>query len=63
MRVSVDRDRCAGHGQCFSFAPEVYDLDDDGFSVVLELEPEGAVADQAVQGAQACPEHAITIEK
>lgn len=30
MRISIDRDRCEGHGLCEEKAPEVFSLDDDG---------------------------------
>ncbi len=39
MKVAIDRNRCAGHGRCYVFAPEVFDSDDDGYGVVLVPEP------------------------
>jgi ferredoxin len=58
MRVQIDQAACAGHGQCAAAAPDVYELDDDGFVL-----PVTAVAhdEHAVDGADACPERAITI--
>ncbi|MDT0328541.1 ferredoxin [Nocardiopsis lambiniae] len=29
MRISVDYDRCEGHGLCAERAPDVFSLDDD----------------------------------
>jgi ferredoxin len=37
MRVRIDRSLCSGHGRCFDLAPEVFDYDEEGFSV-LKLE-------------------------
>ncbi|WP_234341151.1 ferredoxin [Streptomyces sp. NRRL S-1813] len=35
LRLSVDRDRCAGAGMCALTAPEVFDQDDEEGLVVL----------------------------
>jgi ferredoxin len=57
--VFVDKDLCQGHARCNLICPEVFDLDEAGFAVVLSqqvpAEHEGAVED-AVQN---CPEQAI----
>jgi ferredoxin len=62
MRVRIDRSLCSGHGRCFSLAPEVFDYDEDGFSVLKletitpDLEP------AARRGATGCPERAIAVD-
>ncbi len=33
MRVTVDEDRCAGHGMCLTLCPEVFEMSDDGWAV------------------------------
>jgi ferredoxin len=30
VRVTVDEDRCRGHGMCLTFCPEVFEMTDDG---------------------------------
>ncbi|PJE21256.1 MAG: cytochrome [Mycobacterium sp.] len=60
-RVSVDADRCVGHGRCYSLAPQIYDSDDVGHSVVLVADVSGELEQQALVGAQNCPEEAITL--
>ncbi len=64
MRVSIDRERCQGHGRCYSLAPALFDEDDEGQGVVLGS---GAVAEAQVPAASLaeanCPESAIVIEK
>jgi ferredoxin len=37
MRVSVDSERCTGHARCNASAPEIYDLDDNGYAVTQSL--------------------------
>ena len=62
MRIRIDRSLCAGHGRCFSLAPEVFDYDEEGFSVIkLEtITPDLEAA--ARRGAGGCPERAIVVD-
>ena len=61
MRVAVDPDVCGGFGTCVTKAPQVFELSDDGYAVVLLPDvPEELEA--AVQEAEVlCPTRAITI--
>ncbi len=59
--VTVDRARCAGHGVCLIHAPAIFDLDDDGFSVVLDPIPRDVTA--ARRAEENCPEQAIHLEE
>lgn len=59
MRVTVDEDRCAGHGMCLTLCPEVFDMTDDGWAVAEpEDVPEGSEA-AAREAIENCPERAI----
>lgn len=64
MRVSIDAERCQGHGRCFLIAPNLFTFDDLGSGVVLE---EGALSEETLEVARLaqlnCPEHAISIEE
>ncbi|OBK23230.1 ferredoxin [Mycobacterium asiaticum] len=60
-RVSIDADRCVGHGRCYSLAPDIFDADEVGHSVLRVEEVSGELEQHAVAGAQNCPEEAITI--
>ena len=59
--VSVDVDRCTGHGRCYSLAPDVFDADEVGHAVVLIGEVSGEREAQAKTGEKNCPEQAITL--
>ncbi|TDC97972.1 ferredoxin [Actinomadura sp. 7K507] len=60
MRVAIDEDRCRGHGICCALCPEVFDLNDDGYSFVRTPEvPAGSEGDVRTAIAQ-CPERAIS---
>jgi ferredoxin len=60
-RVSVDADRCVGHGRCYTLAPDVFDADDVGHSIVRVEQVSGELEKQAVIGEQNCPEQAISL--
>lgn len=63
MRVVVDGDRCTGHGRCYVMAPDVYEADDDGYSVAGTHEVPAGLEDRARTGAANCPESAIQVEE
>lgn len=63
MRYLVDAALCSGHGACAAEGPSVYTLDDAGFNAVVatEVEVPAGLEDQAMAGAEACPDQAIRI--
>ena len=61
MKVIIDKPRCAGHARCASVAPDLFELDEDGYIASEGFDvPEGQEA-IAGRGARACPERIITI--
>ncbi|HWF54209.1 MAG TPA: ferredoxin [Solirubrobacteraceae bacterium] len=64
MRVIVDVDVCAAHGDCVVAAPEIFDLgDDDDVVTVINPEPDEALRASAEQAVSDCPVSAIRIEE
>ena len=62
MKVTIDRSMCTGHARCAALAPDVYELDDDGYNAMDgELEVSSGLEKQARDGADGCPERALTI--
>jgi ferredoxin len=59
--VSVDPDRCTGHGRCYTLASDIFDSDEVGHSIVLIEEVSGELEEHAVTGEKNCPEEAITL--
>jgi ferredoxin len=57
MRVEVDPNICEGHGQCNAVAPEIYDLDEDGYCLIRNPD----VPPELEAAATACPVQAISI--
>ena len=62
-RVSVDADRCTGHGRCYTLAPDVFDADEVGHCIVLVGDVSGELEAHAAEGEQNCPEQAITLSR
>ena len=60
MKITVDRERCMGSGNCAFHAPATFDLDDDMKAVVIDSAGD---SDEAVRNAaEGCPTYAITVE-
>ena len=61
LEIQIDRDACMGSGNCSFWAPNVFDLDDEGYAVVID--PSGDPDDKIVLAAQGCPTQAIIVVK
>ncbi|BBZ24284.1 ferredoxin [Mycolicibacter hiberniae] len=62
MKVTVNPDRCVGHGICESLAPDVFAVGDDGLAHAADDIPpgrHGAVAEAVA----ACPSQALNISE
>ncbi|MEV4238187.1 MULTISPECIES: ferredoxin [unclassified Nocardia] len=59
MKVSVDSDRCRGHGVCTGLCPQVFAINDDGYAQVQMSDVPEEFSAAVESAAQACPEQAI----
>lgn len=63
MRIVLDSDKCQGHGRCYMLAPELFDADDEGYSVLkVEGDAPADLEGKARLAVDNCPEYALTIE-
>ncbi|WP_216898432.1 ferredoxin [Nocardia alni] len=62
MRITIDTAKCSGHARCWATAPEVFDLDDNGYALPVSQEVPADREAAARAGERACPERAITVE-
>jgi len=60
MKIEVDRELCIGCGTCVSIAPETFELDSEGKSVVKI--PQGNDEETIMDAAKSCPTGAIIIK-
>ena len=60
MRVSVDDQRCRGHGVCTTLCPDVFSLTDDGYAVAIASDVPTGLEAATQEAIQCCPEQAIS---
>lgn len=61
MRVTVDQDRCEGHGLCTQSAPMIFSFDDEGdlVSEFVDTDVPEDLADAAREAIDVCPVAAL----
>jgi ferredoxin len=60
VNVTIDADRCAGHGVCSALCPTVFALTDDGYSEVLLPAVPADLEEAVLSAVRQCPEKAIS---
>jgi ferredoxin len=60
MSLAIDSAKCQGHGRCVLINPDLFDVDDDGYGLVLVAEPGPDVQDDVQRAIESCPELAIS---
>ena len=63
MRVVADMDKCAGYASCVVAAPTIFDIDDQGYVVVLIEEPTASDREAAEEAVRVCPADALRIDE
>jgi ferredoxin len=61
MKVHVNANVCAGFGVCTGLCPEVFELHDDGYAIVLVSEVPPGFEDSVRQAVNQCPASAISL--
>lgn len=61
MKVRVDKTVCSGHARCNAVGPDIYQLDDNGYCAIEEMDVPVELESQARAGEANCPERAISI--
>ncbi len=59
FEIRIDVERCMGSGNCMFWAPETFDLADEGHAVVLD--PAASDEERLRIAAQGCPVGAISL--
>ncbi|MGI9642124.1 MAG: ferredoxin [Acidimicrobiia bacterium] len=63
MKIRYDRSLCQGHNRCYMLAPELFDVDDDGYAVLkVTGDVPAELEDKAQPCADNCPEYAIELD-
>jgi ferredoxin len=62
VKITVDWDLCASHGQCEFAAPQVFSINDDGDLDVLAASPPESERANVEQAVRRCPSNALSLE-
>lgn len=63
MKVRLEQPKCVGHAQCYAVDPELFPIDESGYSTLEEHEVRPEDAQLTRDGVAACPEMALTLEE
>lgn len=61
MRLTVDREMCAGLGECEAIAPSIFEVQDDAIAKVLVDEVGPEELETARRAVMSCPTGALTL--
>lgn len=66
MQITYNRSACQGHNRCYMLAPEIFDVDDNGYAILrlgdgTTSDIPAELRDKASLTANNCPEFAIEV--
>jgi ferredoxin len=59
VKIEADRERCIGAGMCVMSAEDVFDQDDEGVVVLLDVEVPAGREDAVARAVASCPSGAL----
>lgn len=62
MKVEVNRDSCIGCGACAAICSDVFEIDDEGLSVVVTEDVSDVQKQEVQDAADSCPTGAIEVK-
>ncbi|MCX2962953.1 ferredoxin [Gordonia sp. NPDC062954] len=62
MRIKADFDLCESNAVCVGMAPDVFDLDDNDYLVILKEEVTPEREEEMRQVVASCPKSALSLE-
>ena len=63
MKVRLERSKCAGHAQCYAVDPDLFPIDDEGYSILEDRDVAPGDEQLIRDGVASCPELALIIEE
>jgi ferredoxin len=64
LTLITDRARCTGHARCHALAPELFELDDRGYTALPAMVVVAAGDEAAARtGAESCPERVFALRR
>ncbi len=62
MKVKVNEDACIGCGACMAICEDVFEMNDEGLSVVIQNPVDESVEEEVKDAIESCPTGAIEEE-
>jgi ferredoxin len=62
MKVRLEQSKCVGHAQCYAVDPELFPIDESGYSILEAHEVRAEDEQLTRDGVAACPEIALILE-
>jgi ferredoxin len=64
MKIKIDKEKCYKSGECYYNHPELFQMGDDGFPVLVKAEvTEADMVKHAMEASEVCPAGAILLEE
>jgi len=63
VRVRLEKPKCVGHAQCYAVDPDLFPIDDSGYSILEEHEVGPEDEQLTRDGVASCPEMALTLDE
>lgn len=63
MRIKVEADKCQGNARCWTWAPKLFPLNDEGYVDAGDIEVPESERENARRAVRSCPERALTLEE
>jgi ferredoxin len=63
VRVRLEKSKCVGHAQCYAVDPDLFPIDESGYSILEEREVRPEDAEVTRDGVASCPEMALVIDE
>jgi ferredoxin len=62
VKVRLEQSRCVGHAQCYAVDPNLFPIDESGYSILEEHEVRPEDEQLTRDGVASCPEMALILE-
>ncbi|CQD14088.1 ferredoxin [Mycobacterium lentiflavum] len=63
MRVRLEKSKCVGHAQCYAVDPNLFPIDESGYSILEEREVPPEEVELTRDGVASCPEMALILDE
>ncbi len=63
MKVRLDQPRCVGHAQCYAVDPQLFPINESGYSVLEERQVRPEDVQLTRDAVASCPEMALILEE